>query len=186
MTAEALLSALIAAAVLLSIPAEPVGQEPGPADVRVPVTADDRLAAITEPTAVDYIIHRFYDEGLPVIRTALAVSFWESRWDTEAQNPKSSAAGLFQILKGTWRRNDCGDRGLRYDAAANADCAYKIWDNDRRRWKQWSVFNEAVEPGRQVKVCPNDPFCLMRNSRNRRVAAAYIEAADALSRWFPG
>lgn len=116
-------------------------------------------------------------EGETAVRMALAVSWYESRWKPDAANPICCASGLFQITMGTWQNAGCGDREdfweRRLNPAANTACAYKIYQ--RSGWKEWSVVNEAVEPGRQVKVCPGDPFCRMPSKLRETAEAAAAE-----------
>lgn len=49
-------------------------------------------------------------------------------------NPKSSARGCFQILKGTWRDYKCegdfNDEAVRMDDDKNIACARKLYDRD--------------------------------------------------------
>ena len=98
---------------------------------------------------------------------ALAVAWHESRWRPWVRNPKCCAAGLFQITLGTWNRYASRSEGLiplrgeRTDIEenrwVNARVAARIWNSDRDRgyfagWGQWSVVNEAVEPGQQAQA----------------------------------
>lgn len=52
----------------------------------------------------------------------------ESRGIATAQNPGSSAAGCFQIIKGTWLANADGEPWAhRYDPAANVRVALRLY-----------------------------------------------------------
>lgn len=53
---------------------------------------------------------------------ALELAFIESRFDPDADNPHSTAQGLYQFLNGTWNTHCSGDRDHPYD---NANCA--LW-----------------------------------------------------------
>lgn len=55
----------------------------------------------------------------------------ESEFNPLATNPKSSARGIFQILKGTW--NDYGCLGDRFSPQDNIACARIIYDKDGTR-----------------------------------------------------
>lgn len=60
--------------------------------------------------------------------------------DPNAENPGSTATGVFQILIGTWE--DYGCTGNRMDAEDNIACARKIydqsgltpWEASRHKW----------------------------------------------------
>lgn len=62
--------------------------------------------------------------------------------DPAADNPTSTADGLFQIIDGTWRQFGC--QGSKKDAVDNATCAMKIastsglhhWDASRPNWSR--------------------------------------------------
>ncbi len=51
----------------------------------------------------------------------------ESGGNPSAQNRSSSAAGCFQIIKGTWNANAACDWSMRYDAMCNARTAWIIY-----------------------------------------------------------
>lgn len=59
----------------------------------------------------------------------------ESGFDPAADNPNSTAYGVFQILIGTW--NDYGCTGDRGNATDNIECARKIYD--ARGTKDWDA-----------------------------------------------
>jgi soluble lytic murein transglycosylase-like protein len=54
----------------------------------------------------------------------LFVALKESNFEPLAKNPSSSATGLFQIIKSTWKAFEC--TGERTDPEDNTDCAVKI------------------------------------------------------------
>lgn len=59
----------------------------------------------------------------------------ESQFNPTNKNPSSSASGLFQILKGTWKSYSC--TGSVMNAADNISCARKIYDDDGT--SQWDA-----------------------------------------------
>jgi len=70
---------------------------------------------------------------------SLSLAFWESNFDPKAENPKSSAGGLFMFIDSTWE-NYCQSENYKpskFDPKPNADCAIRmISDKDllRRHW----------------------------------------------------
>jgi soluble lytic murein transglycosylase-like protein len=67
---------------------------------------------------------------------AIRVAECESGLNPEAYNP-SGAAGLFQIMPGTWVRTSQGGAS-RYDAYANAVAAHEIFVRDGHSWREWA------------------------------------------------
>lgn len=63
----------------------------------------------------------------------------ESRWDPDAQNPRSGAAGLTQIMAGTWATTPQGRRGeSRFNAYSNIDAA--VWlATSGGGWRHWAA-----------------------------------------------
>jgi soluble lytic murein transglycosylase-like protein len=57
---------------------------------------------------------------------ALAVAKCESGFNPKAKNPNSTASGVFQIIKGTFKQFKC--EGYVFDAEDNVKCARKIYD----------------------------------------------------------
>ena len=156
-------------------PAQPPQMEgEPPPDIRV-----ETFFPPVPETEWDVIVARWARDAAAAVETALAVSWHESRWNPEAANPICCASGLFQITMRTWQNAGCGDREdfweRRLNPEANTACAYKIYQ--RSGWREWSVFNEDVEPGRQVKVCPDDPFCRMPSDL-RDVAEAAVAGRE--------
>lgn len=73
----------------------------------------------------------------------------ESNFFPEAQNCRSSAAGIFQIIKGTWLAYNCGPLEDRKKAGPNIRCARKIYDaNGTRDWNAskhaWGVYVKVI------------------------------------------
>ena len=61
----------------------------------------------------------------------------ESSGRANAQNPTSSASGLFQIIKSTWESNSPYSWDKRFDPEANAHTASIIYS--RRGWQPWNA-----------------------------------------------
>lgn len=67
---------------------------------------------------------------------AIAVARCESSLNPNAYNP-SGAAGLFQIMPGTWA-GTAQARRSRYNAAANIAGAHEIFVRDGYSWREWT------------------------------------------------
>jgi hypothetical protein len=63
---------------------------------------------------------------------ALAVAKCESGFNAKAKNPNSSASGVFQIIRGTFKQFKC--EGDVFSAEDNIKCARKIYDYYGGRW----------------------------------------------------
>ena len=130
-------------------------------------------ALITSPEAI--IVSEFMDEGRLVCEQALAVAWHESRWNPKADNPYSSADGLFQIIDGTWDwiaewEDD------KYNAYQNARVAHNLYTRTKG-WSHWSVANNKLE-GKKVKNILVDPLSTLPNNILERAEAAldyYLE-----------
>ncbi len=74
---------------------------------------------------------------------ALCIMNYESRGNPNANNPRSSAAGLFQFLRGTWNGVPTSISGGSYDSGAvynpEANVAAAAWLWERSGWGPWSV-----------------------------------------------
>lgn len=70
---------------------------------------------------------------------AIHVAFCESSLRPWAAHTESSAKGLFQIIKGTWKSNKC--EGDPLSASDNIKCAKKIYD--RQGWRPWLASNNC-------------------------------------------
>ena len=72
----------------------------------------------------------------------IAIADAESDFNASAKNPHSSASGLFQIIKGTWKAYECvGDP---FNPTDNIECAKKIYeDSGTSPWNEskhvWGV-----------------------------------------------
>lgn len=85
-------------------------QEPTPQPTTQPLTVEDKIMQAWGPV-----------EG----KLAVKVAFCESSLNPEASHTNSSARGLFQIIRGTWKGYKCsGDPLIAED---NIACAYKIY-----------------------------------------------------------
>ncbi len=71
------------------------------------------------------------------VETMLCIMWYESRGDPGAQNPTSSAAGLFQIM-GFWWDKYGGDR---YDPETNTALARIIYD--KQGYGAWNPYRNA-------------------------------------------
>ena len=80
---------------------------------------------------------------------ALCIMAAESGGNPNAENPRSSAAGLFQFLKSTWDSMVPGDvtggsysSGQVFNAEANIRAA--AWLSQNVGWSQWSPWNRGA------------------------------------------
>lgn len=67
-----------------------------------------------------------------LIPEALTVSFCESRWISDAKNPRSLASGIFQFLRSTWAT--WGQRDV-FDPLANVTAAFLLYQDSG--WSHW-------------------------------------------------
>ncbi len=72
---------------------------------------------------------------------ALCIIGHESNGDPGADNPKSSARGLFQILGSLWAPHYGIDRTDLYDPLINTRIALDIWQN--YGWSAWSPYQRG-------------------------------------------
>lgn len=68
------------------------------------------------------------------VEKAVAVAWCESRFDPEAENPRSSAGGLFQFLDDTWESVGGGDK---HDPWLSTHHAARLW-GESESWDDWS------------------------------------------------
>jgi len=80
---------------------------------------------------------------------ALCIMGYESKGNPNALNTRSSAAGLFQFLKGTWDNmvpatitGGSYDSGQVYLTRSNVAAAAWLWLNNG--WTQWSPYNRGL------------------------------------------
>ena len=68
--------------------------------------------------------------------TMLAIAKCESGLNPSAKNSRSTASGVFQIIKGTWQGNTEASWDERFDAKTNIDTAFTIWSHrGTQPWK---------------------------------------------------
>lgn len=101
--------------------------------VSVPETADpiERWRPLVE-------LHFPEDE----VQRALCIIGRESNGDPSADNPTSSARGLFQILGSLWAPHYGIERSDLYDPLINTRLARDIWDN--YGWWAWSPYQRGA------------------------------------------
>jgi LysM repeat protein len=132
MTENGLSGDLIYAGDTLSIPGETSA-----APVQQAVETQQPVAAQTSAPASDGSI-----EGM--IRStfganadyALHIAACESSMNPNAYNGILGAAGLFQIIPGTWASTSQAGQSP-YNAAANIKAAYEIFQRDGYSWMEW-------------------------------------------------
>lgn len=108
------------------------------AAVTIPViaTAEDTIPVLPAQSD-DTVMVPIYEPPVLTVPEKIAIAFpdapvmvniasAESKFVITAKNPKSTAAGLFQILIGTWYAYKC--EGTRYNADDSIKCARKIYD----------------------------------------------------------
>jgi hypothetical protein len=76
--------------------------------------------------------------GSERVNTALCIMKHESGGNPNAQNPHSSAAGLFQIMGFWWDKYG----GNRYDPETNVALARKIYD--QQGWNAWNPYKRGL------------------------------------------
>ena len=72
------------------------------------------------------------------VETALCVIGHESAGNPEADNPRSSAKGLFQVLGSLWASQYGVSQSDLYDPVINIRIAREIWDE--QGWSAWSPY----------------------------------------------
>ncbi len=76
------------------------------------------------------------------VETALCIIDHESRGRPGADNPRSTARGLFQILGSLWAPHYGVARSDLYDPAINTRIALDIWEN--YGWGAWSPYQRGL------------------------------------------
>jgi len=118
---------------VLSAPVGPIAHfSPVPFDK---LSVAQRLAAIV-------VWSIFEDHPVTTPEAALAIAACESSFKSWVDNPRSSAGGLFQFIRGTWRAEApkagiSGDLTERYNPWSAALVAASVVERDGS-WRQWS------------------------------------------------
>lgn len=68
---------------------------------------------------------------------AVHVAMCESSMNPDAYNGILGAAGLFQIIPGTWNKTSYAGQSP-YSPAANIQAAYEIFAHDGYSWREWA------------------------------------------------
>jgi soluble lytic murein transglycosylase-like protein len=75
------------------------------------------------------------------VDTALCIIRHESGGNPDADNPRSSAKGLFQVLGSMWAPHYGVSQTELYDPVANVQIAGDIWEN--YGWSAWSPYQRG-------------------------------------------
>ena len=75
------------------------------------------------------------------VERALCIIDHESNGDPRADNPRSSARGLFQVLGSLWAPHYGIARSDLYDPVINTRIALDIWEN--YGWSAWSPYQRG-------------------------------------------
>lgn len=82
------------------------------------------------------------------VNTAMCLLAAESKGNPDAKNPRSSAAGLFQFLRGTWNSVPTSVTGGSYDSGRvynpEANIRSAAWLQNAAGWSQWSPYNRGL------------------------------------------
>lgn len=76
------------------------------------------------------------------VDTALCLIRHESGGDPSADNPRSSARGLFQVLGSLWAPHYGVSRAALYDPLTNTLIAHGIWE--KQGWGAWSPYKRGL------------------------------------------
>lgn len=76
------------------------------------------------------------------VDTAMCIIRHESNGDSDADNPRSSARGLFQVLGSLWAPHFGISRADLYDPAVNTRIAARIWE--KQGWQAWSPYQRGL------------------------------------------
>ena len=117
---------------------------PQPDPPRAPAAGHRGMGSNVEqwrPLVATYFAGHLVDQALCIMRA-------ESGGNPHAKNPRSTAAGLFQFLRGTWASVPVSvtggsyDSGRVYDPTANVAAA--AWLQAEDGWGHWSVYNGGL------------------------------------------
>ncbi len=76
------------------------------------------------------------------VETAMCLIRHESNGDPDADNPRSSARGLFQVLGSLWAPHYGISRAELYDPLINTRVAASIWE--KQGWWAWSPYKRGL------------------------------------------
>lgn len=76
------------------------------------------------------------------VDTALCLIRHESGGNPSADNPRSSARGLFQVLGSIWAPHYGVSSAALYDPVINTRIAHRIWE--KQGWRAWSPFERGL------------------------------------------
>jgi hypothetical protein len=107
---------------------------PTPKSIARVTVVEIKATPTPKPTSVEEIIESVFGDKKD---EAIKVAFCESSLNPKVEHKTSSAKGLFQIMRGTWKQFKCTGDPL--DALDNTVCAKKIYDyygswNTRGGW----------------------------------------------------
>ncbi len=95
------------------------------------ITITPEIALQGQNLGVYGAIYRYFEPDK--VETALKIALAESRLDPKAKNASSSASGIFQIIKGTWKAYSCS--GDPFNHIDNIKCAALIAEDGWGAWK---------------------------------------------------
>lgn len=91
-----------------------------------------------------YVEWVFEDHPVTTPEAAVQVAWCESRWNPDGRNPSSTASGLYQYLRGTWRWETdywgwaaVSDPSNRFDPVLATQLTYRVVERDGG-WRQWA------------------------------------------------
>ena len=92
-------------------------------------TKETQEISVSEPVE-QMIVDKCTEAGLAdwEINKFISIAMCESRLDPNAQNKYSSAAGVMQIIKGTWQESSEYSWEDRYNAEKNIETAIKVYN----------------------------------------------------------
>lgn len=133
------MAVLVAATLLASILSPLFGLPDEPYDGAAVESQVEETPSETAPEALKIDPHSYLYASYPRLARRLdCVITRESRWQPDAYNPRSGAAGVAQFLYGTWLSTPQGKAGAsRYDPFASIDGAVFLIENDRKSWGHW-------------------------------------------------
>lgn len=75
------------------------------------------------------------------VETAMCIIRHESGGNPDADNPRSSASGLFQVLGSMWASHYGVEQADLFQPVINTQIARDIWEN--YGWSAWSPYNRG-------------------------------------------